>query len=801
MRETMNKKHLSEQDICLRYITPALEQSGWDKMTQIRTEYTFTAGRVIVRGNLTSRDKKTRYRADYILSYKDSIPLAVVEAKDNNHTVSDGIQQAIKYAKMLDIPFAYSSNGDGFVEHDFTTGEEREITMEQFPSPSELWNKYLQWKNITTKEQEEIITEPFHYELGGDTPRYYQKIAVNRVLEAVAKNRKRILLTMATGTGKTFTAFQIMWRLKQSKKVNKILFLADRNILVDQSLAKDFAPFGNIATKVQNKVLNSAYEIHLALYQQLVSNEGEDTYKQFTPDFFDLIIIDECHRGSASEASAWRKVLNYFSSAIHLGMTATPKETNDVSNIEYFGDPVYTYSLAQGIKDGFLAPYKVIRVHLDKDLLGYRPEKGKTDIYGNIFEDRVYNTKDFDKTLVIDERTKVVARKLTEYLKKNDRMMKTIIFCIDTEHASRMRQALINENMDMVKEDDRYVMRITGNDDEGKAQLENFIAVDEKYPVIAVTSELMTTGVDAKMTKLIVIDKEIESMITFKQVVGRGTRIREEDGKMYFTLMDFRNVSRKFADPAFDGDPVQIKIVDDDDDMPDDKETDDATQPDDGDSETPGGTTTPNGDGYGYGDDDDGGDPRPPKEKIYVNGVTVTVLKELVQYLDKDGKLITESLKDYSKKQILEQYHSIDDFIKRWSDEKKKQVIIDELESQGVIFEALKEQVGKNFDAFDLVMHVAFDKPPLSRSERVNNVKKRGYLYKYSDQAKQVLETLLGKYMDDDVVDFGSSRILKLPELSKFGSPVAIKNTVFGGSKEYEKTIEELETLLYEQSS
>jgi len=794
----MNKKQLSEQDICLRYITPALEQSGWDKMTQIRTEYTFTAGRVLVRGNLTSRDKKTRYRADYILSYKDSIPLAVVEAKDNRHTITDGIQQAIKYAKMLDVPFAYSSNGDGFIEHNFITGKERAVSIDEFPAPAELWSDYLKWKNITTKEQEKIITEPFYYELGGDTARYYQKIAVNRVIEAVAKNRKRILLTMATGTGKTFTAFQIMWRLKQSKKISKILFLADRNILVDQSLAKDFAPFGNVATKVQNKVLNSAYEIHLALYQQLVSNEGEDTYKQFSPDFFDLIIIDECHRGSASEASAWRKVLDYFGSAIHLGMTATPKETNEVSSIEYFGDPVYTYSLAQGIKDGFLAPYKVIRVHLDKDILGYRPEKGKTDIYGNAINDRIYNTKDFDKNLVIDERTKVVARKVTEYLKKNDRMMKTIIFCIDTEHAARMRQALINENMDMVKEDDRYVMRITGNDDEGKAQLENFIAVDEKYPVIAVTSELMTTGIDAKMTKLIVIDKEIESMITFKQVVGRGTRIREEDGKMYFTLMDFRNVSRKFADPEFDGDPVQIKIIDGSEDIPGDDETDDSDPPTNGNDGNDQNDDSDDDDDDGKGK---GGGTTTPREKIYINGVSVTILKEQVQYLDKDGKLITESLKDFSKKQILEQYHSMDEFIKRWSDEKKKQVIIDELESQGVIFEALKEQVGKDFDAFDLVMHVAFDKAPLSRSERVNNVKKRGYLYKYSDQAQRVLETLLEKYMDDDIVDFGNSRILKLPELSKFGSPVAIKNTVFGGSKKYEKMIEELESMLYDQSS
>jgi len=543
----MNRRALSEQDVCLRYITPALEKSGWDKMTQIRTEYTFTAGRVLVKGRLSSRDKNTKYRADYILSYKDSVPLAVVEAKDNTHAIADGIQQAIKYATMLDLPFAYASNGDGFVEHSFITGKERKIALEEFPTPSELWKSYLEWKGLDTREQETTISEPFHYKDGGDTPRYYQKIAVNRVLEAVARGKRRVLLAMATGTGKTFTAFQIMWRLRKAGKANKILFLVDRNILIDQSLTKDFSPFTNVLVKVRNRVLNSAYEVYFALYQQLVSSDGEDTYKQFLPEFFDLIVIDECHRGSANEEGSWRKVLDYFSSAIHIGMTATPKETAEVSSIEYFGSPVYTYSLAQGIKDGFLAPYRVIRVHLDKDLLGYLPEKGKTDIHGELLKGRIYKGDDFEKKIVVDERTQIIAAKITEYLKKNDRMMKTIVFCVDTEHASRMREALVNENLDMVKEDDRYVMRITGNDEEGKAQLENFIAVDEKYPVIAVTSELMTTGVDAKMTKLIVIDKAIDSMITFKQIVGRGTRIREEDGKMYFTLMDFRNVSLKFA--------------------------------------------------------------------------------------------------------------------------------------------------------------------------------------------------------------------------------------------------------------
>lgn len=783
----VDKKKLSEQDVCLKYITPALESSGWDIDSQIRMEYPITAGRVIVRGNLSVRDKKTWFRADYLLSYKENQPVAIVEAKDNKHVVSDGIQQAIKYAKLMDVPFAYSSNGDGFVEHNFITGEERNITMDEFPTPEVLWKAYLEWKGISTPEQEAIVTEPFHFAQNGFSPRYYQRVAVNRVVQAVAKGRKRIMLTMATGTGKTYTAFQIMWRLKQAKRVKKILFLADRNILVDQCITKDFAPFENTITKVERKTLNSAYEVHLALYQQLVSNDGDDAYKQFSPDFFDLIVIDECHRGSASEASAWRKVLNYFDSAIHLGLTATPKETNEVSNLEYFGDSIYTYSLATGIRDGFLAPYKVVRVHLDKDLIGYRPEQGKTDIDGNLVEDRIYNTKDFDRNLVIDERTKVVARKITEYLKKNDRYMKTIIFCVDTEHAARMRQALINENRDLVKENDKYIMRITGNDPDGKDQLENFIDVEEKYPVIAITSELMTTGVDAKMCKLIVIDKEVESMITFKQIVGRGTRLLFEQGKRYFTLMDFRNVSRKFADPDFDGEPVQIKELEDEDEMPDD---DDPTQDDTySDDDFPNDEWNEDEEDY----DGEGG----PREKVYVDGVAVTVMKEQVQYLDADGKLITESIRDYTKKQILQEFESMDEFIRKWSETDKKQVVIEELESHGIFFEALKEEVGKDFDAFDLILHVAFDKKPLTRAERANNVKKRGYLHKYSEQAQKVIEALLEKYSDDDIIDFGSSKVLKLPEFNKFGSPIAIKKGVFGGNKQFNEAMKELESVLH----
>lgn len=785
----MSKKDLSEQDICLRYITPSLEAAGWDKMKQIRTEYTFTDGNVIVRGNVTTRGNKKR--ADYLLSFKSNIPLAVVEAKDNKHALGDGMQQAIAYALLLDIPFAYSSNGDGYIEHDFTTGMETTLGMGDFPSPESLWERYKIYKNIDTAEKEKIVSEPYYFMSGYNAPRYYQRVAVNRVVEAAAQGRDRMLLLLATGTGKTYTAFQIIWRLWQSGKVKRVLYLADRNILIDQTIINDFRPLEGAITKVQNRSLDSSYEIYMALYQQLVGNDGEKIFEEFKPDFFDLIIIDEAHRGSAREDSQWRQILDYFKSAIQIGMTATPKETKEVSNIDYFGEPIYTYSLKQGIEDGFLAPYKVLRVGLNVDLEGYRPEKGKLDMAGEVVEDREYNTKDYDRNLVIDERTIEVAKRITEFLKLNGRYMKTIVFCVDIEHANRMRLALIRENADIVVEHPNYIMKITGDDNEGKAQLSNFISVNSLFPTIAVTSELMTTGVDAKMCKLIVVDKEINSQIQFKQILGRGTRIREEDGKLYFTFMDFRNVSRNFADPEFDGEPVQIKVIGGGEPMP----TDDEDESDTGLDGT-GGNHPPEGGGDFPGDDNDNGDGKEPHKKYYVNGVLVRVLHERVQYMDVKGKLITESIRDYSKKHILEHYDTMDDFIKRWNSEDKKQAIIDELKEEGVLLDALSEEVGMGLDPFDLIMHVAFDKKPLTRTERANNVEKKGYLYKYSETAQKVLHALLEKYKDAEVVDFDDTKIFELQPFTEMGTPIKLVSS-FGDKKKFRAAMKELEDLLY----
>lgn len=776
----MSKKDLSEQDICLRYITPALELAGWDKMKQIRTEYSFTDGQVIVRGNISTRGK--RKRADYMLSYKSNMPLAVVEAKDNKHYLGDGMQQAIEYAKILEVSFAYSSNGDGFIEHDMETGNERQISMDEFPSPEDLWNKYKAYKNIDTKEEEAIISEAYHYSVGDKSPRYYQRIAINRCVEAIAKGRDRLLLIMATGTGKTYTAFQIIWRLWKAGKVKRVLYLADRNILIDQTIYNDFKPLEGVITKVKNRTLDSSYEIHMALYQQLVGQDGERIFEAFKPDFFDLIIIDEAHRGSAKEDSQWRQILDYFTSAIQIGMTATPRETKTVSNIDYFGEPIYTYSLKQGIQDGFLAPYKVLRIGINVDLEGFRPYKGQTDIDGNEIEDREYNTKDYDRNLVIDERTKEVAKRITEFLKLNDRYMKTIVFCVDIDHANRMRMALIQENNDIVKDNPNYIMKITGDDIEGKAQLDNFIAVNSKFPTIAVTSELLSTGVDAKMCKLIVIDKEINSQTIFKQILGRGTRIREEDGKMFFTFMDFRNVSRLFADPEFDGEPVKIIEIGGVDLIPPD---------DDDDQDDPG----KKDDGGGIDDGDDGDDSEPHK-KVYIKGVRVTVLNERVQYVDINGKLITESIKDYSKRHILEHYDTLDRFIRRWSAEDKKQAIIDELKNEGVLLDALREEVGQDIDDFDLILHIAYDKKPLSRAERANNVKKRDYLNKYSDVAQQVLSGLLEKYQDAEILDFNDTKILELKPFIDIGTPLRLVKA-FGSKEKYIQAVKELQGFLY----
>ncbi|MDU6534431.1 MAG: DEAD/DEAH box helicase family protein, partial [Intestinibacter bartlettii] len=626
-----------------------------------------------------------------------------------------------------------------------------------------------------TPEQEKIITEPYYFAQGDKTPRYYQRIAVNRTIEAIVKGKNRILLVMATGTGKTYTAFQIIHRLRASGAKKKILFLADRNILVDQTKQNDFKPFQKVMTKVENRTMDSSYEVFLALYQQLSGAEDLEVFKQFSPDFFDLIIIDECHRGSSKDSSAWRKILDYFSSATQIGLTATPKETKEISSSTYFGEPIYTYSLKQGIEDGFLAPYKVIRIGIDKDLEGYRPIKGKLDDYGNELEDREYNIKDFDKNLIIDDRTKVVAKKITEFLKKTDRFSKTIVFCIDIEHAERMRRALINENSDLVAENHKYVMRITGDNKEGKAQLDNFIDEDSKYPTIVTTSKLMTTGVDCKTCKLIVLENNIASMTEFKQIIGRGTRLKPDYGKEYFTIMDFRNVSRLFADPDFDGEPVIIY------------------EPEEGDDITPPELDTDpyDTDGNGEGEFND------KHSKYRVSDVKVRVISERVQYYDKDGKLITESLKDYSKKNIKEEFEDLDAFLRKWNSEDKKQAIIEELVEHGVLLDALREEIGNpDIDDFDLICHIAYDKKTLTRSERVNNVKKRGYLYKYSDIAQKVLESLLDKYSSNRNVDLTDTKILELKPFEDLGNPIKIVKA-FGGKKKYIEAIKELEKEIY----
>lgn len=775
MSDLMKKHEMTEEDIKLQFITPAIEAAGWDKLKQIKMEYNFTDGRVIVRGNITARGK--RKRTDYLLYYKPNLPLAIVEAKDNRHSIGDGMQQGIEYAECLDVPFVYSSNGDGFLEHDMLCGKEREIKLEEFPSPEELWRRYKGDTSMTS-DQETLITEPYYFQPGDKTPRYYQRIAINRTIDAIARGQNRILLVMATGTGKTYTAFQIIHRLWKSGRKKKILFLADRNILVDQTMQQDFKPFSKVMTKIEGKKLDSSYELYLSLYQQLAGDENEEPFRAFKPDFFDLIVIDECHRGSAKEDSRWRRILEYFSSATQIGMTATPKETKEVSNISYFGEPIYTYSLKQGIDDGFLAPYKVLRVGLDRDLEGWRPTAGQHDIYGFEIDDREYNIKDFDKNLIIDERTIAVAKRITKFLKDTDRFAKTIVFCVDIDHAERMRQALVNENADLVAENSKYVMRITGDNAEGKAQLDYFIAEDSPYPVIVTTSKLMTTGVDCKTCKLIVLDNNINSMTEFKQIIGRGTRLKPDYGKEYFTIMDFRNACRLFADPEFDGDP--IVVIDDGGDNPEAPNND------------PPVTDDPPYNGNGGGDE-----PSEPHHKFRVRGVEVTILNERVQYYDKDGKLITESVTDYSKKNILGEYATLDSFLRAWNSEEKKQAIIDELQERGVLLEALREASGnKDIDDFDLICHIAYDKAPLTKAERANNVRKRGYLYKYSGLAQEVLSALLDKYMNEGIQDIENIEILSNDPFRQFGTPMRIAK-LFGGKAGYKKAIKELQDEIY----
>lgn len=825
----MTKKALSEADICAKYINPELLKSGWDE-SQIRREVFFTKGRIIVRGKLVARGKAKR--ADYVLYYQ-TIPIALIEAKDNNHSIGDGMQQALDYAHTLAVPFVFSSNGDGFLFHDKTgLGDtlETELPPGQFPSPAQLWQRYLTWKGLDP-QQEKIILQPYYDDGGDKAPRYYQTNAINATVEAIAKGQNRVLLVMATGTGKTYTAFQIIWRLWKSAwragKQKRILFLADRNILVNQTMVNDFRPFGPTMAKLSTKSntierddgsfsqlttavdhkrrIDTAYEIYLGLYQALTGPEDwKKLYRELSPDFFDLIIIDECHRGSAAEDSAWREILDHFKNASQIGLTATPKETAYVSNIHYFGEPVYTYSLKQGISDGFLAPYKVIKVHLDIDIEGYRPKQGETDKHGQVIDDRLYNSKDFDRSIVIDSRIQRVAKWISDYLKQSgDRYQKTIVFCVDTEHATQMRQALIIENQDEVLKNQRYIMRITGNDPIGIAQLDNFIDPESSHPVIVTTSRLLSTGVDAQTCRLIVIDRAVGSMTEFKQIVGRGTRLLERLQKYYFTLVDFRQASAHFADPDFDGDPVQIYEPGEDDpvtppDAPPPNGPDSPPSPEPGEAEgaeeeedilveppPPGGPTPP----------------PPPKAKFYIHGNPVAVLKERVEYLDENGKLITESLRDYSRKAIRAQYASLDQFLRRWKSAARKEAIIEELAQEGLLLEPLLEEIGTDLDPFDLICYIAFDQPPLTRSQRAKNVKKRDVFAKYGEQARAVLAALLDKYQDEGIISgLDNVQILEIPPFNDLGTAYQLIKH-FGDKAQFQTAVHELQNALYEDAA
>ena len=777
------KKELSESDICDLYITPAIKEAGWNQLTQIRREVTLTPGPIIVRGDMSSRNKKKKKFADYVLYQEPGVPVAVVEAKDNNHTVSHGMQQALGYTEILDVPSAFSSNGDAFASHNDAAqaGEDTEtqLPLDQFPPPEVLWERYKTHRGIAD-ESEELIVQPYHTDSSGKEPRYYQVEAINRVMEAIAKHQQRILLVMATGTGKTYTTFQIIWRLWKAKRVKRTLFLVDRNILADQTLVNDFKPFGSVMTKIRNRNIDPSYEIYLGLYQAITGPDEEDKiFKNVSRDFFDLIIIDECHRGSAAEDSAWREILEYFEGAIQLGMTATPKETKYVSNLTYFGEPVFSYSLKQGVADGFLAPFKVIRIDIDKDVEGWTPPPGMKDDLGMELEQREYNQKDMDRILVLNQRTRLVANRVMRLLQATNPFDKSIIFCDDIDHAERMRVAIVNAAGDLAKKNPKYVMRITGDSTEGKAELDNFIDSESTFPVIATTSELMSTGVDARTCKLIVLDKNINSMTSFKQIIGRGTRIEEAFNKYYFTIMDFKNATKLFQDPEFDGDPVVIyEPGPDDDPEPPDPE-------DDGD------------------DDDEGDDPVPKHLKRYVSKVSVNIIRELHRYYDTDGELITESYKDFTKKQVTSEFTSLDDFLTKWNESTKKQVIIDLLYENGVIIENLQEIVGKDYDAFDLIRHIAYDQPPLTRKERADNVKKRNYFTKYGDQARAVLTALLDKYADEGLPTLENAKVLKLKPFSDIGTPIEIINNVFGGKDNYDEAIVELERALFslEQSA
>lgn len=801
----LNLSNLTEADIITKCVMPAILNAGWDNTTQIRQEVKLRDGKVIVRGKVAAR--RTVKSADIVLYHKPGIPLAVIEAKANKHEIGKGMQQGIEYARLLDVPFVFATNGDGFIFRDATAAEgeclEKQITLDDFPSPAELWQKFCLWKGYT-QAQLPVITQDYYDDGSGKSPRYYQLQAINKTIEAVSNGQNRVLLVMATGTGKTYTAFQIIWRLWKSKNKKRILFLADRNILVDQTKNNDFQPFGTAMTKVSGRTIDPAYEIHLALYQAITGpEEDQKAFKQVAPDFFDLIVIDECHRGSASEDSAWREILDYFSSATQIGLTATPKETHEVSSTDYFGDPVYVYSLKEGIEDGFLAPYKVVRVDIDVDLQGWRPTKGQTDLNGEVIDDRIYNQKDFDRTMVIDERTELVARTITDYLKRTNPMDKTIVFCNDIDHAERMRRALVNLNPEQVKKNDKYVMKITGDDEIGKAQLDNFINPKKPYPVIATTSELMTTGVDAKTCKLVVLDQNIQSMTKFKQIIGRGTRIDERYGKLWFTILDFKKATELFADERFVGIPEKVMdttpedIADPDSDF--EEKLEEISEHDD---EQVTGVDEPPAPPYQVTDTDDVG-PLPEEDekkirKFHVNGVAVGVIAQRVQYYDADGKLVTESFKDYTRKTLLKEYASLDDFTRKWQDADRKEAIIHELEQQGIIWEVLAEEVGKDLDPFDMLCHVVYGQPPLTRKERAENVRKRNYFTKYSEAAQAVLDNLLDKYADAGVQEIESIQVLKLKPFDSMGTLPEIIKTGFGDRNGYNQALSELENEIYQ---
>ena len=801
----LNLSNLTEADIITKCVMPAILNAGWDNTTQIRQEVKLRDGKVIVRGKVAAR--RTVKSADIVLYHKPGIPLAVIEAKANKHEIGKGMQQGIEYARLLDVPFVFATNGDGFIFRDATAAEgeclEKQITLDDFPSPAELWQKFCLWKGYT-QAQLPVITQDYYDDGSGKSPRYYQLQAINKTIEAVSNGQNRVLLVMATGTGKTYTAFQIIWRLWKSKNKKRILFLADRNILVDQTKNNDFQPFGTAMTKVSGRTIDPAYEIHLALYQAITGpEEDQKAFKQVAPDFFDLSVIDECHRGSASEDSAWREILDYFSSATQIGLTATPKETHEVSSTDYFGDPVYVYSLKEGIEDGFLAPYKVVRVDIDVDLQGWRPTKGQTDLNGEVIDDRIYNQKDFDRTMVIDERTELVARTITDYLKRTNPMDKTIVFCNDIDHAERMRRALVNLNPEQVKKNDKYVMKITGDDEIGKAQLDNFINPKKAYPVIATTSELMTTGVDAKTCKLVVLDQNIQSMTKFKQIIGRGTRIDERYGKLWFTILDFKKATELFADERFDGIPEKVMdttpedIADPESDF--EEKLEEISEHDD---EQVTGVDEPPAPPYQVTDTDDVG-PLPEEDekkirKFHVNGVAVGVIAQRVQYYDADGKLVTESFKDYTRKTLLKEYASLDDFTRKWQDADRKEAIIHELEQQGIIWEVLAEEVGKDLDPFDMLCHVVYGQPPLTRKERAENVRKRNYFTKYSEAAQAVLDNLLDKYADAGVQEIESIQVLKLKPFDSMGTLPEIIKTGFGDRNGYNQALSELENEIYQ---